>query len=485
VLAAAGLDVVVLEAGEYYDDADFDGGEFDALTKLYDAAPAASSEGTIGFMMGATLGGGTVVNYSTSFRTPDGVREEWASHGVPAFASDEYGESLDAVCERLGVNLEHGAASSRDRKLEDGCRALGWHVDAMPRNVRGCDQGEECGRCAFGCRLGAKQSTAKTWLVDAASAGARIYVGARARRVLVENGAAHGVEAAAAEGGHTLTVRSRAVVASCGSLHTPALLRRSGLKNAHIGKHLRLHPVTALLGVYDEDIRGWEGGMQTRYSTQLADLDGEGHGVIYETGPMNPHLMLAFAPWRGAGHHFELMQALAQTVPLGILIRDTTEGEVKVGRDGEPVIKYVLNERDTRHMRTGIDGAAQIHEAAGALRIYSAHAALCEYRPGVAGSRGDFMDACDAAGYAPGRCAYGSFHIMGSARMGGSPQTSACGPQGETWDVQNLVIADASCFPSASGVNPMISIESIAHMNARRLAERLGAGTPQQSAAAA
>jgi choline dehydrogenase-like flavoprotein len=55
---------------------------------------------------------------------------------------------------------------------------------------------------------------------------------------------------------------------------------------------------------------------------------------------------------------------------------------------------------------------------------------------------------------------------MGSARMGGSPETSACNPRGETWEVRNLYVCDASAFPSASGVNPMISIESIAHMNA-------------------
>ena len=62
---------------------------------------------------------------------------------------------------------------------------------------------------------------------------------------------------------------------------------------------------------------------------------------------------------------------------------------------------------------------------------------------------------------------------MGSARMGGSPDSSAASPTGETWDVRNLVIADGSAFPTASGVNPMVTIEAIAHLNARKLAERL------------
>jgi choline dehydrogenase-like flavoprotein len=62
---------------------------------------------------------------------------------------------------------------------------------------------------------------------------------------------------------------------------------------------------------------------------------------------------------------------------------------------------------------------------------------------------------------------------MGSARMGGSPEISATDPDGATWDVKNIVVADASCFPTSSGVNPMVSIEAIAHMNAKRLAARL------------
>jgi long-chain-alcohol oxidase len=206
--------------------------------------------------------------------------------------------------------------------------------------------------------------------------------------------------------------------------------------------------------------------------------------VIFETGPLNPHLGLGFIPWRGGRAHLELMQATSHTIPMGVLVRDTSEGEVKVGRDGEPVVHYKLNARDTRHVQTGLDGAAQILEASGAKRIYSSHTSWCSYEPGT-GSRGAFMGACDAAGYGPGQCAFGSFHIMGSARMGGSPDTSACGPDGQTWDVRDLVVCDASCFPSASGVNPMISIESIAHLNARRLAERLRAGSPSQAATAA
>jgi choline dehydrogenase-like flavoprotein len=472
VLAAAGLDVVVLEAGGYYDAEDFDGAEHTAFSNMYMyGGGAATHDQSVGLLAGSCLGGGTTVNYTTSFRTPDDVRAEWAEHGVPAFASDTYGTSLDAVCERLGVNQEHNQPSSREQVMHRGLVALGWHSDKMPRNVRGCEQGKICGYCGYGCQLGAKQSTTRTWLVDASEAGARILVRTRVERVTQEQGRATGVEAQTLDG-HSVKVRSRAVISACGALHTPALLRRSGLSNENIGKHLRLHPATAVYAMFDEEINPWEGTMQAIYSDEHRYLDG-GYGVKYETAANHPSLQITFAPWRSGKQHADMMQAIANTSLIGVLLRDRDGGEVKVGRDGQPDVRYRLSDFDIGHVRRGVDGAAQILEAAGAERIFSSHARYVGYEPGRRGSREQFNSDADAAGYGPGRCTFGSFHIMGSARMGGSPTTSACNPLGETWDVRNLLVCDGSSFPSASGVNPMISIEAIAHMNALALAERL------------
>ena len=471
VLAAAGLDVVVLESGDYYDDEDFDGAELEGYGRMYMyGGGAATHDQSVGLLAGSCLGGGTTINYTTSFRTPDDVREEWASHGVPAFASDEYGRSVDAVCERLGVNQEHCTPSAREEVLQRGLTELGWHADFMPRNVRGCEQGANCGYCNYGCRYGAKQSTVKTWLADADAAGARILVRTRADKVTVEGGTATGVEART-DAGHRVSVRARAVVAACGAIQTPALLRRSGLENVNIGKHLRLHPATVVWGVFDEEVRPWEGTMQAIYSDEHRFMD-DGYGVKYETAAIHPSLLVVFSPWRGGREHSRIMQALPNSVPIGVLLRDRDGGEVRVGRDGHPVVRYALSDYDIDHVRRGVEGAAQIHEAAGAQHIFSSHSREVAYQPG-GGGRERFMSDADGCGWDAGHCTYGSFHIMGSARMGGSPETSACNPRGETWEVHNLYVCDASAFPTASGVNPMISIESIAHMNASGIADVL------------
>jgi choline dehydrogenase-like flavoprotein len=472
VLAAAGLDVVVLEAGEHLEEADFDGSEATAFRRMYAGnAAVATVDQSIGLLAGVCLGGGTVVNYTTSFKTPGEVRDEWARHGANSFAGNDFDASLDAVWNRLEVNLDHNKPSSREVTMRRGLETLGWHVEEMPRNVVGCDQGVVCGTCGLGCRLGAKRSTVRTWLADAQSLGARIFVRTRAERLTLRDRTVVGVTARTHDG-HTVKVTARAVVVACGALQTPALLRRSGVANEHIGKNLLLHPVTAVFGEFDEELRPWEGTMQALYSDQLRDQH-RGYGVKFETAPVHPGLAAGFLPWRGAERSRELMRRLPHVAGIGILLRDREGGQVRVGRDGHPVARYALSRFDLRHVRAGFRGAAQILEAAGARRIMSVHTGGIEYRPGAAGGVDEFARAADAWGWGAGRCVFYSFHLMGTARMGGSRSTSVCSPYGEAWGARGLVIADGSVFPTAPGVNPMISIEATAHMNASALAARL------------
>jgi len=465
VVAAAGKDVIVLEAGGYYDDSDFDGAELGGFQRLYlEGGFAATADQSVGLLAGECLGGGTVINYCTSFRTPDDVRAEWAAAGVPWFRSEEYTRSLDAVCARLSVNSEHNRVSAREQVLNRGLSALGWHAAAMPRNVVDCEQGKICGYCGYGCSLGAKQSSTKTWLVDAQAKGARLVTETRAQRVRIEAGAATGVEARS-RAGFRVTIRCKRVIVACGAIHTPALLLRSGLRNENIGRHLHLHPVSNVCGVFEEEIRPWEGTMQAIYSDEHRFLTGN-YGVKYETTALQPVIAVAVLPWRGAEQYRSLLGKLSNTTAIGVLLRDRDGGRVTLDREGNPVTQYRLSEFDRGHLRKGFIGATRILEAAGARQIFSPHAKWCAYEPGRSGSLESFTQAMDAAGWDSGQLALFSFHIMGSARMGGSAKTSATNPEGETWEVRDLFVMDGASFPSASGVNPMISIEAIAHRNA-------------------
>lgn len=351
VLAEAGLDVIVLEKGGYRNESDFTHYESEAYEDLYLAGgQAGTSDLGVAMVAGATLGGGTVVNYTTSFATPAEVRAEWdkVAGFSDVFTGAEFEKSSAAVHSRLGVNRNHNEPSSREALMEQGFRAKGWHIDAMPRNVTGCTT-RECGYCIMGCRIGAKQSTTLTWLVDAQTAGARIVVGADVRRVL---GDSHATGVEARVGAHALTVRSRAVVLAAGSLHTPAILARSEMGGEAVGRYLRLHPATGMWGRFTERVEPWTGIMQALYSDEFADLDGKGYGVKFETAPVHPLWSALLFPWDSGPQWKRLVASLGDLSVVGVITRDRSEGRVVLGRDGEPRWKYRFSKEDRTHAST-------------------------------------------------------------------------------------------------------------------------------------
>lgn len=471
VLAEAGFDVVVLDKGSYSSESDFTHLEPEALRDMYlYGMRLTTSDLGVQIIAGSTLGGGTVVNYSTSFKTPETTLQEWARvSGIDAFVSGEISYSLDAAAERMNVNTDSSAAGKRDELLEEGLKRLGWHVDPLPRAVRGCTQDEACGYCGFGCRIGAKQSSMRTWLEDAAAHGARMIVRADVRRIRISDGQARGVEAMS--NGHRLTVNARkGVVVAAGAIETPALLLRSGLRG-QVGENLRLHPATAAFAEFDEDVRIWEGTLQARFSREHAHWDG-GYGPIFETVPVHPGSGSQATPWVSAEDHARRMDGFARHSFCAVLPRDQGIGRVRVRRDGAPRIDYRLTPGDQRRITEGVIRAAQVMEAAGATRINTLHYDPIEYRPNGPDAHERWAEEVRRRGYRRGSTTLFSYHQMGSCRMGVDPGRSVVGPENETHEVNDLYVVDSSTFPTASGVNPMLSIYGIAHRAAHKIAAR-------------
>ncbi len=472
-LARAGWDVVVLEKGGYFAEADFDAVEFTGYQRLYESQGVlATRDLGVVVLAGAALGGGTLVNWGASFRTPEHVRVEWErEHACAGLAGPEYTAALDAVCARLGVNAAEAWASPEARLLERACDALGLGCGVIPVNLRGCATPETCGWCPFGCPRGAKQSTLKTYLQEAAEHGARIVVEAEAQRVLIENGRAVGVEAATAAG--AFTVRARVVVAAAGSLHTPALLLRSGVPNANLGRYLRLHPTAGVVGDYEAPVEPWRGPMLTRYVNQWSNLDGRHYGVVVEHPPAHPGLIGLGVDWRSGEQHKAAMLRARHSAYFIAITRDRDGGRVTVDKRGRPVLDYRLSASDGRHLLRGLQECFRLHAAAGAREIGGPHSGREPYRAGREGDLEAYLARLERAGLASNQLTLFSAHQMGSCRMGGRRAAAVLTPQGESWDVSNLFVADASVFPTASGVNPMITIMALAHRTAQAVKARL------------
>jgi len=476
LLAEAGKSVVVLEKGENPTAERFTQVEGDMLNAFYlDGGLLMTQSASMPILAGSALGGGTVINYTTSFAMPEEHRREWTEvSGLDLFSGPRFEESFRRVMARTGVTTDYSEPALRDQLLERGCRSLGWHVDVIPRNVNArCTRGAECGYCGYGCRHHGKNSTAATYLADAARAGARFVVRCEADRVLTQGGRATGVAARVRrEDGRvvSLVVRAPKVVAACSAIHTPALLTRSGFSNRNIGKGLRLHPATALVGVFPERIEPWTGAIQTRYSDQFADLH-EGYGVKFETVPIHFALPASAFGWDGAARYKADIGRLGHLSIVGVLLRDRYPGRVVTGRDGRPRVHYEISDYDARHLRQGLIGAARLLAAVGATEIFSVHQPPARVDPGPDGWLERFTGEMDVCGYTRCRMACITFHQMGGCRMGADPSTAVVRETGEAYDVPGVWVADASAFPSSSGVNPMITIQAVADHVARTMLE--------------
>jgi len=475
VLAAAGRSVVVLEKGANLRTSDMTQIEGEMLgTSYLDGGLLMTQSGSMPILAGSCVGGGTVINYTTSFPLPDRVRAEWDElSGLSLFSSARFGDSLDRVSERLNVGSRWTTPGKRDEILERGLKKLGWHVDVMQRNVTDCPEGLECGYCGYGCRHGTKNDTARTYLMDAVTEGARIVAGCDVEKILIERGRATGVSGTvkSPDGqSHRVTVRAPVVVAACGSLHTPALLKRAGLSNRNIGRGLRLHPASAVMGIFPERVDPWSGALQTRYSDQFADID-NGYGVKFETVPIHFALPASAFGWERAEQYHEDVGRLAHTSLVGLLLRDRDPGRISFTKQGHPRVHYDLSRYDAAHMHRAVRGGAEVLAAAGATEIVTVHSPPVRTRPGKGRWLDDFSDACASRGYRHCRMSYITFHQMASATMGVDPRRSVVGETGESHEVRGLYVADASAFPTSSGVNPMITIMAIADHVARAIDE--------------
>jgi choline dehydrogenase-like flavoprotein len=484
-LAQHGLKVVVLEAAGYFNAADFKQLELVAYQEMYwRGGPTATADGNFSLQAGTTLGGGTTINWTNCLRTPEWVREQWASeYGLEGVDGPEYDAHLDAVLARIGATDQASDLNGPQQEMKEGCERLGWDFRTVVRNVDLSKYSPEAsGYLGFGDPSGAKQSTAETFLRDAFENDADILVRTRAQRVLVENGRTAGVEAQYAdpESGRTarVVVRAPQVVIACGALETPALLLRSQIGGPAAGDYLRLHPALAIVGSYGHDLRAWWGAPHAGLSHEFDNL-GDGYGFLIEGAQYTTGIGASATPWTSGEQHKELMARYRYGATFIMLLRDHGHGRVVIDPAGEAVPFYsMVDPLDLRHTRIAIEKLIRLHEAAGAQEIMSLAASLPRWRRGDSLER--FIERAQRVPQRAGGQKLFSAHQMGTARMGSDPRTSVANPFGQLHDVKGVWIGDGSAFPTPSGVNPMVSIMALARRTAMAIADAAGKPVAEQ-----
>lgn len=473
-LTQAGLKVVVLEAGGYFNEADFNQLEPWAFQNLYwRGGSTTTADLNVAMLAAANLGGGSTVNWSNCLRTRPWVRDEWArEHGLEGVDGPDFDRHLDAVSERIGVNDQCSDLNGPNQRVKEGAEKLAWSFKLLLRNAdKATYDPASAGYMAFGDQSGSKQGTMKTYLQDAFDGGASIITRCRADRVLVKGGRAAGVDATYRDPvtgvSAKITVRAPCVVVAGGTLESPALLLRSGIGGPAVGNYLRLHPVAIVSGEYQDRQDPWWGAPMTGMIDEFERPE-HGYGFLIQTPFYGSGTSAASMPFTTGAAHKEVMHQLGHSSATIGLTRDHGHGRITVDAQGEAVPTYsVTDPIDMANLRKGMEAQVRMHHAAGALKITALAAGAPAWR------WGDDLDAYIAR-LQNIRLRFGgvslfSAHQMGTCRMGADPRTSVAGPFGELHDVPGVWVGDASAFPTASGTNPMLSTMALAHRTAEAI----------------
>jgi choline dehydrogenase-like flavoprotein len=484
ILAEAGLDVVVLEEGPYYTPAQY--GSFrptESLRRIWREAGLLTALGlgqtpVIGLSAGRCVGGSSVLTGGVCFRIPSEVHAHWEKElGLSELAEKNFESAYREVEQKIHVAAVPEQMRSRSTdKFVQGAERLGIRMMPLRRNTRGCVGN---GRCNFGCPSRAKMSVDVSYLPSALAHGARIVSDAWVERVIIEHGRATGVQGKLLDRdgggpGSRFRVRAGIVVVACGTLHTPVLLMKSGLgkRATALGRNVTLHPAVRVSAQFDEALEGWNGALQSVYSDHFA---ADGITLVGVYSPVN--VLAATLPGLGPDHRRIVADTTHHGV-FGALVHDEGGGRVRLGTGREPILTYRMAPRDLARLRRSISILAELGFAAGAREVYAPIFGQGPLRSFEEVTK--IVDTVDAR-----RIECLAFHPLGSARMSNDVRRGVVKPSGETYEVENLYLADGSIVPTSIGVNSQVPIMSFATRIAWRLAERARASARPARAGAA
>ena len=471
VLAEAGKKVILLEEGGYYTSKQFDGTEQTAYTHLYQQrAGQATDDLSVTVLQGRCVGGSSTVNWTTSLRTPDFVLETWKrKHGIKGLSTSELEPYFEKVERYLNIHEEpFENHNPNNRIILDGARQLGYRARAVGRNTRDC---QKAGACGLGCPFDAKKTVAITYVPDAVNAGAMVFANFRANKIEVRGKAKRvtGIvfDEQTQKAKTEFVIEAPVVIVAASAINSPVLLLKSDLANSsgEVGRNLTFHLTSAVLGLYDRIMYGAGGIPQSAMCDEFLNKNGDGGGFWLEAVPIYPTLAGLALPGFGTAHR-DMMHNYPHIGATIILVKEIdSSGRVTVNDEGRASISYSLHGRDLEYLKQGLDVAARVQFAAGAKKVMTLHSTPTDFQ-----SPAEIAKKLSAAEWGTNEIAMYSAHPLGTCRMGADPRTSVVDSNCQSHDIKGLFVIDGSVMPTSLGVNPQVTILSIAEKSAEWLA---------------
>lgn len=454
-LQSAGLKVIVIEEGPYIKPHEFSDDPLTAFKMLYRNCGIQFAQGKVFFpiLTGKCVGGTTTINSAICMRPPEEILLRWSRDFlIPTLSPNSIYPHVEMVEKEIKITPADMSVGGKNNALfKKGIERLGWRGGPILRNAPEC---QGCGVCIFGCPIGAKLSTDLTYIPEASDIGAEIFPLMRAEGFIIEGNSVNGVKGKILseddEEEGSFEVRAKVVILATGTLVSPILLLKNGIKSSPaIGNNLTVHPASGVLAIFREDVNLWEGIPGGYYCDEFI-----GDGILIETSAVDPAVIFAYiSNFRKENEKY--LKSIKKIGLAGAMVYDLPSGYVKLGKGIQPIIAYQLREDAFKLLLKAMESTAKIMFSAGAEMVKPLFTAA-PFFSDMEKLREFFGSAKIVDIEMEGN------HPMGTLRMGISSEVSAVDPSGRVHGLKGLFVADASVFPSALSVNPMLTIMAIA-----------------------
>jgi choline dehydrogenase-like flavoprotein len=365
----------------------------------------------IAVVRGIAVGGSSIYYYGTAFDPP---LEMLRRHGL------EIAAEVEEAKRELGVApLPEELIGPLAARIMHSARELGYAWNPLPKfldpkRLGGAPLG------FYGAPSYEAKWNARMFVEEATAGGATLLTGAKVRRVLVEDGAARGVEFS--RGGEAERAFAPRVVVAAGGIGSPLILRASGIERA--GRDFFDDPLICALGSLDDLRSGQELPMQ-------AGLLLEDEDCVLTDMSVPGSLYAAMSAQVG---RLDRLFAHGRTLQIMIKVRDELSGRL-TRRGG---IRKPLTRADRARLDAGYRRAREILANAGARHIFRTW--YMAAHPGGTVKVGDLLDA--------------------------DLQT----------EHENLYVCDASVIPEAWGRPPTLTLIGLGKRLAKHLADQPASG---------
>ena len=391
----------------------------------------------------------------------------------PSNPDGEYLSPMNFRC--IDRILQTGATKVRVPYLPD-------RIAQLTRPHAGHPACHYCGNCTEGCDVGAFFSTPWFFLPDAEKSGnLEIRTNALAKNIITDgDGNAAGVAYIDRKTKHEVEVRGRAVVVAASCVESARILLNSksrhwptGIANSsgQLGRNLcdHLYGTTAsgflpqLLGqpAFPDNVSSSTVAWMPRWQ----NLDNPRQEKFIRGYSVYPAGGCEEFPWyydriEGFGSEFKRNIKRRYPTPVTFYVQAPSQRSDTNFVDIDPEVKDVY----------GIP-VVRIHFEwdQNTLLMWEHAKAVCEQVVRAAG--GEYLG-CGSHPESPGF----SLHETGTCRMGNDPRKFVTNKFGQTHDVRNLYVCDASVFPNCTDKTTTLSILAFGLRSAEHLTDQLRAG---------